>query len=233
MHRTRESDSMNYTRLLTRGLIRENPVFVLLLGCCPTLAVTTGLKDAIGMGAAATFVLVCSNVIISAARKVFPSEVRIPCYIVVIATFVTIVKMGMAAYFPDLKAALGIFLPLIVVNCIILARAEAFAAKNGVAASFLDGVGMGLGFGGAICLVALAREVLGSWKLLGIPITAGGEPYAVKIFILAPGGFLTLGLFLALFNHLGARRRLRLALAEKGIEEGGAEPVVDAAGGEA
>lgn len=216
----------------TRGFFRENPVFVLLLGLCPSLAVTTGLANAIGMGLAATFVLVCSNLIVSLARSCIPKEVRIPCFIVVIATFVTIVKMVMAAYFPDLKAALGIFLPLIVVNCIILGRAEAFASKHGPVASVVDGVGMGLGFTGALCVIGLVREVLGEWKILGIPISAGGGEHALKVFILAPGGFLAMGLLLGLFNYLGAQRRLRLALAEKGLADGGATPVVDAAGGE-
>jgi electron transport complex protein RnfE len=223
---------MDIKNVFSRGFLRENPVFVLLLGLCPALAVTTGLANAIGMGLAATFVLVCSNVIISIFRSFFPSEVRIPCFIVVIATFVTIVKMVMAAYFPDLKASLGIFLPLIVVNCIILGRAEAFASKNGVFPAIIDGVGMGLGFTCALCVIGIFREVLGEWKILGLPISAGGEAYSMKIFILAPGGFLAMGLLLALFNHLGARKKLKLALAEKGIEDKGDEPAVDASGGE-
>ncbi len=193
----------------TKGLIRENPVFVLLLGLCPTLAVTTGLKNAIGMGLAATFVLVCSNLIIALAKKLIPSEIRIPCFIVVIATFVTIVKLVMAAYLPALKEALGIFLPLIVVNCIILGRAEAFASKNGPVRSIIDGLGMGLGFTLALCLIGLVREVLGAGQILGIPIARGLDPYTLKIFIIAPGGFLTMGLLLALFNYIAALRAQR------------------------
>ena len=219
---------------LTRGFFKENPVFVLLLGLCPSLAVTSSVTNALGMGLAATFVLIGSNALISLVRNLIPKEVRIPCYIVIIAGFVTIVKMVMAAYMPALKASLGIFLPLIVVNCIILGRAEAFACKAGAFASALDGVGMGLGFTGALCLIGGVREILGEWKLLGIPITTVGGEYSMKAFILAPGGFMTMGLFLGLFNDLGARKAQMLALAEKGIEEKtGDEPVVDAAGGEA
>ncbi|MFW5858289.1 MAG: electron transport complex subunit RsxE [Planctomycetota bacterium] len=219
-------------QVFSRGFLRENPVFVLLLGLCPALAVTTGLVNAIGMGLAATFVLVCSNLIVSLVRNVIPKEVRIPCFIVVIATFVTIVKMVMAAYFPALRDALGIFLPLIVVNCIILGRAEAFASQNPPLQSVIDGVGMGLGFTGALCVIGLMREVLGAWELFGIPITEGGGEYAMKVFILAPGGFLAMGLLLGLFNHLGAERERRLSLAQKGLDEGGDAPAVDAAGGD-
>lgn len=219
--------------LFTRGILKENPVFVLLLGLCPSLAVTTGLANAIGMGLAVTFVLLCSNAIIALTRRWVPDEVRIPCFIVIIATFVTIIKLIMGAYLPALSAALGIFLPLIVVNCIILGRAEAFASKNGIIPSMLDGVGMGLGFTGALSIIGLVREILGEWKIMGIPITSGGEAYSMKIFILAPGGFLTMGLLLGIFNYFGARRKLRLALARKGLRESGEEPVVDAAGGPA
>jgi Na+-translocating ferredoxin:NAD+ oxidoreductase subunit E len=223
---------MTILRIFTRGFFRENPVFVLLLGLCPALAVTTGLGNAIGMGLAATFVLVCSNLIVSLTRRLIPAEVRIPCFIVIIATFVTIVKILMTAYFPDLKNALGIFLPLIVVNCIILGRAEAFASRNGIGRSLIDGLGMGLGFTGALCVIGLTREILGAGQILGIPLADGLEPYSLKIFILAPGGFLAMGLLLALFNYLGAQRELHLSLASKGLEDGGADPVVDASGGE-
>jgi electron transport complex protein RnfE len=223
---------MDTANIFTRGLVRENPVFVLLLGLCPALAVTTGVGNAIGMGLAATFVLVCSNTIVSIFRGVIPSQVRIPVFIVVIATFVTIVKMVMAGYFPELKAALGIFLPLIVVNCAILGRAEAFASKNGIGQSIIDGIGMGLGFTLALCAIGLVREVLGAWSVLGVPISGGAEAHTWKVFILAPGGFLAMGLLLAFFTHLGQRRRLKLALAEKGGDEGGHDPRVDAAGGE-
>jgi len=195
----------------TKGFVRENPVFVLLLGLCPTLAVTTGLKNAIGMGMACTFVLAGSNLIIALFKRLIPKEIRIPCYIVVIATFVTIVKLIMAAYFPLLKEALGIFLPLIVVNCIILGRAEAFASKNDSLASVVDGVGMGLGFTCALSLIGILREILGAGQIWGVPIARGLEPYALKIFIIAPGGFLTMGLLLAFFNHIRDRRRARAA----------------------
>ena len=169
----------------TKGLIRENPVLVLLLGLCPTLAVTTGLRNAVGMGISATFVLVCSNIIIAMFKGFFPKKIRIPCFIVVIATFVTIVQMALKAYFPDLDEELGIFIPLIVVNCIILGRAEAFASRQGLVASTLDGVGMGVGFTLALCVIALFREVLGKWELFGTPITDGGfQPAAVMIMAL-------------------------------------------------
>lgn len=223
---------MSTATVLTRGFLKENPVFVLLLGLCPSLAVTTGLANAVGMGLAATFVLICSNVIVSLVRKFIPSEVRIPCYIVVIATFVTIVKLVMAAFLPELSAALGIFLPLIVVNCIILGRAEAFASQNGPFISFVDAISMGLGFTGALCAIGAVREILGEGKVFGIPISDLALPYTMKVFILAPGGFLAMGLLLGFFNYLGARRQLRLALALKGIKEQGGDPVVDASGGE-
>jgi electron transport complex protein RnfE len=182
-----------------KGIWRENPTLVLLLGLCPTLAVTTGVKNALGMGLAVTFVLICANALISCTKKLVPSEIRIPVYIVVIATFVTVVKLLMAAYLPALKEALGIFLALIAVNCIVLGRAEAFAAKNPPLASALDGAGMGLGFTLALSLIALVREILGSGTLFDVPLATGLEPYTMKIFILAPGGFLTLGLLLAFF----------------------------------
>ncbi|MDR3077856.1 MAG: electron transport complex subunit E [Planctomycetota bacterium] len=193
------------------GIFRENPVFVVVLGMCPTLATTSSLEKAIGMGLATTFVLVCSNLIISLIKKYVPDEVRIPIFIVVIATFVTLVKLIMAAYFPDLKAALGIFLPLIVVNCIILGRAEAFASKNGCLESLADGLGMGVGFTLALALLGSVREVLGSGSLLGIPFFDGVSTYTQTIFILAPGGFLTLGLFMGLFNYLALRKYARAA----------------------
>ena len=192
-----------------RGLFKENPVFVLVLGMCPTLATTSSVEKAIGMGLATTFVLVCSNLIISLIKKLVPDEVRIPAFIVVIATFVTLVKLIMAAYFPDLKAALGIFLPLIVVNCIILGRAEAFASKNGPVASLADGLGMGLGFTLSLALLGTIREILGSGSFLGIPFADGLTPYTQTIFILAPGGFLTLGLLMGFFNYLAIRKKAK------------------------
>ena len=198
---------MNPAKVFFKGLFQENPVFVIVLGLCPTLAVTTSLEKAIGMGLASTFVLVFSNLIISLIKSLVPDEVRIPVFIVVIATFVTLVKLIMAAYFPELKAALGIFLPLIVVNCIILGRAEAFASKNGPLASLADGFGMGIGFTLALCLLGTVREMLGSGSFLGIPFADGLGAYTQTIFILAPGGFLTLGLFMAFFNYLAIRRK--------------------------
>ncbi len=188
---------MSIVNEFTKGLIKENPVLVLLLGLCPTLAVTTGVSNAVGMGFAATFVLICSNVLISLCKHGIPKEIRIPIFIVIIATFVTVVKLVMAAYFPALKASLGIFLALIVVNCIILGRAEAFAFKRGILESLVDGVGMGLGFTLALCLIACFREILGAGTFFGIPLADGLEPYTQKIFVLSPGGFLTVGLILA------------------------------------
>ena len=187
---------MSIIKEFSKGLVRENPVLVLLLGLCPTLAVTTGISNAIGMGFAATFVLICSNMLISACKKGIPKEIRIPIFIVIIATFVTVVKLVMAAYFPALKTSLGIFLALIVVNCIILGRAEAFASKRGVLESLFDGAGMGLGFTLALCLISFFREIIGAGKFYGIPLADNLEAYTQKIFILSPGGFLTVGLIL-------------------------------------
>ena len=189
---------------LTRGIIKENPIFRLVLGMCPTLAVTTSLQNALGMGAAATFVLLCSNVVISSLRKVIPAAVRIPCYIVVIAAFVQIVDLLMQAYTPALAESLGIFIPLIVVNCIILGRAEAYASKNGVAASAADGIGMGIGFTLALAIIGSAREFFGNgsitlWGDLALTNIHGN---AMVLAILPAGGFITLGLILALMNHL-------------------------------
>ncbi len=198
---------MNPAKVFFKGLFKENPVFVIVLGMCPTLATTTSIEKAIGMGLATTFVLVFSNLIISLIKKMVPDEVRIPIFIVVIATFVTLVKLIMAAYFPELKAALGIFLPLIVVNCIILGRAEAFASKNGPVASIADGFGMGFGFTLALALLGAAREILGSGSFYNIPFADGLGAYTQTIFILAPGGFLTLGLFMAFFNYLAIRKK--------------------------
>jgi electron transport complex protein RnfE len=186
-----------------KGIWRENPVLTLLLGLCPALAVSTAVTNAVGMAAAATFVLVGSNLIISLFGRFFPSKIRIPCFIVVIASFVTMVDMVMEAFQPDLHAALGIFIPLIVVNCIILGRAEAFASKQKPLVSVLDGVGMGLGFGLALLIVASIREFFGSGKLLGIPVTSyfsTGEHAVVEpmgALILPPGAFIVLGLILA------------------------------------
>ena len=187
------------------GVIKNNPTFRLVLGLCPTLAVTTSLENALGMGLAATFVLICSNGLVSALRKVIPGPVHIPCYIVIIATFVTATNLLMQAYLPDLSASLGIFIPLIVVNCIILGRAEAFASKNGVLLSLADGLGSGAGFTLALALVAAVREVVGAGTLTvwGDLAVKNLNPGPVTLAILPAGGFITLGLLLALINRLG------------------------------
>ena len=183
--------------IVANGLLKENPTLRLVLGTCPTLAVTTAVSNALGMGAAATVVLICSNFVISALRKVIPDKVHLPCYITIIATFVTLVQMIVKAYAPALDTALGVYLPLIVVNCIILGRAEMFACKNNVVDSALDGLGMGLGFTLALTLMATVREILGSGTWLGIQII----PKSIPNFTLmtsAPGGFFTFGCLMAL-----------------------------------
>lgn len=185
----------------SKGLYKQNPVFKQALGLCPTLAVSNSIESGLGMGLAATFVLIMSNVLIAMMRKIVPTKIRIPVYIVVIATFVTMIDLAMAGFVPALHKSLGIFVPLIVVNCIILGRAEAFAGKNNVFLSFLDGLGMGLGFTFALVLLGTIREFLGSGSLLGIPMTgASFEP--VLIMILPPGAFLTIGFILTFFNWL-------------------------------
>ncbi|MBR4405322.1 MAG: electron transport complex subunit RsxE, partial [Bacteroidaceae bacterium] len=183
--------------VLTNGIIKENPVLVLILGTCPTLATTNTVDGALGMGLAALVVLVCSNVFISLLRKVIPETMRIPCYIVIIAGFVTIVKMFVQALFPSLYATLGVYLDLITVNCIILGRAEMFASKNPVVKSALDGIGMGLGFTLALCAMAIVREVLGAASFAGIPI-AFLENFKIEFMTKAPGGLLVYGLLIAL-----------------------------------
>ena len=183
--------------IVTNGLLKENPTLRLVLGTCPTLAVTTAVSNALGMGAAATVVLICSNFVISALRKVIPDKVHLTCYITIIATFVTLVQMIVKAYAPALDTALGVYLPLIVVNCIILGRAEMFACKNNVVDSALDGLGMGLGFTLALTLMATVREILGSGTWLGLQII----PKSIPNFTLmtsAPGGFFTFGCLMAL-----------------------------------
>jgi len=183
----------------TKGFIKENPVFVMALGLCPTLAVSSSVMNAIGMGLAATFVLVCSNIIISLIKNFIPNKIRIPAYIVVIASFVTIVDMVMEAYVPALHKSLGLFIPLIVVNCIILGRAEAFAGKNNVIKSTLDGFGMGFGFTLALVVIAIIRELLGAGQILGYNIfPATYKPMLVAI--LAPGAFIVMGLLMGLMN---------------------------------
>ena len=183
--------------IVTNGLLKENPTLRLVLGTCPTLAVTTAVSNALGMGAAATVVLICSNFVISALRKVIPDKVHLPCYITIIATFVTLVQMIVKAYAPALDTALGVYLPLIVVNCIILGRAEMFACKNNVVDSALDGLGMGLGFTLALTLMATVREILGSGTWLGIQIIPKSIPNFTLITS-APGGFFTFGCLMAL-----------------------------------
>lgn len=192
------------------GIIKENPVFVIMLGLCPVLAVSVSIKNALGMGLAATFVLVCSNAIISLFGKLFPSKIRIPCFIVVIATFVTIVEMVMGAYLPALNKALGIFIPLIVVNCIILGRAEAFASKNAVLLSIMDGLGMGLGFMLALLVISFIREFLGTGKLFGITLTSfftpGGVFEPMAVMIMAPGAFIVIALIMGYLKHRKGRK---------------------------
>ena len=183
--------------VLLKGLLKENPVFVLILGTCPTLAVTTNVVGAFGMGIAALAVLVCSNILISLLRKIIPDSVRIPCYIVVIAGFVTIVQMIVQAFFPALYDMLGVYLPLITVNCIILGRAEMFAGKNSVGKSALDGIGMGLGFTLALLAMSTIREVLGSASFAGIAIPFL-EPYKIEVLVKAPGGMMVYGFLIAL-----------------------------------
>ena len=186
----------NNLSVMTKGILKENPVFVLVLGTCPTLAVTNNVFGAFGMGIAAMIVLICSNMLISALRKVIPDSVRIPSYIVIIAGFVTIVQMVVQAFLPDLYTLLGVYLPLIVVNCVILGRAEMFAGKNTVGKSALDGVGMGIGFTLALVSMAIVREVLGSAAFAGIAIPFL-EPYKIGFLSKAPGGLLVYGLLIA------------------------------------
>lgn len=185
----------------TKGILAENPVLRLVLGTCPTLAVTTAASNAIGMGVAATMVLVCSNAVISATRKIIPDKVRIPAFITIIAGFVTIVQMLVKAFAPDLDKSLGIYLPLIVVNCIILGRAEMFASKNKVLPSVLDGLGMGVGFTATLLLMGSIRELLGAGTLFGVTVTSSFmDP--MLIFILPPGGFFVFGILVAVANRL-------------------------------
>ncbi|MDD6479404.1 MAG: electron transport complex subunit RsxE [Oscillospiraceae bacterium] len=187
--------------ILLKGILLENPVFVLILGTCPTLATTTTVIGALGMGLAAAAVLICSNVVISLLRKVIPDTARIPCYIVIIAGFVTLVQMFMHAYLPDMYDLLGVYLALITVNCIILGRAEMFAGKNTVGKSALDGIGMGLGFTIALLAMATVREVLGSGSFAGFDIPFMVN-YKIEFFIKPPGGLLAYGLLIALVNKL-------------------------------
>lgn len=191
---------MSNLKILMNGIITENPTFVLLLGMCPTLGTTSSAMNGMSMGLATMFVLICSNMVISALKNVIPDMVRIPGYIVVIATFVTVVQMCMEAFIPALYASSGLFIPLIVVNCIVLGRAEAFAAKNGVVASAFDGIGIGLGFTIALTLLGAVRELLGTGKLFNLTIMP--EQFGSLIFVLAPGAFIALGFLIAIVNKL-------------------------------
>ncbi len=188
---------MNQIKNFTKGFIKENPVFILLLGLCPTLGVTTSAVNGLGMGLATTFVLVMSNLVVSLVKDFIPDKVRIPSFIVIIASFVTIVELTMQAYTPALFDALGLFIPLIVVNCIVLGRAEAFASKNNVWSSLVDGMGMGLGFAFALTLLGGVREILGSGAIFGFKMIEGD---LMLVFILAPGAFIALGYIIAIIN---------------------------------
>ena len=190
---------MNQVSNFTKGIIRDNPVFTLLLGLCPTLGVTTSAINGLGMGLATTFVLVMSNIVIALIKNLIPDKVRIPTFIVVIASFVTIVDLFMAGYAPSLHEQLGLFIPLIVVNCLVLGRAEAFASKNNVYSSTIDGLGMGLGFSFALTLLGAIREILGNGSIFDWKFVQGD---AILVFILSPGAFITLGYLIALINRL-------------------------------
>lgn len=191
---------MNNLKVLFNGIVKENPTFVLLLGMCPTLATTTSAINGMSMGLATMFVLILSNFLISLIKNLVPDMVRIPCYIVVIASLVTVLQMLMQAYVPDIYETLGLFIPLIVVNCIILGRAEAFAAKNNPVASIFDGIGIGIGFTLALTLLGAVREFLGTGDVFGF--TLQGEQYGMLMFVLAPGAFLTLGYLIAIVNKI-------------------------------
>lgn len=189
---------MNWNNL-TKGFFKENPVFVLLLGCCPTLATTTSAINGLSMGLATTFVLILSNISISLLKNFIPNKVHIPCYIVVIASFVTVVQLLMQAYLPSIYETLGLFIPLIVVNCIVLGRAEAFASKNGIGASAVDGISMGLGYSMALTILGSIREILGSGSIFGWKFIEGD---AILVFVLAPGAFIAMGYLIAIMNRM-------------------------------
>ena len=191
---------MQYIKILTNGIIKENPTFVLLLGMCPTLATTTSSINGMSMGLATMFVLICSNIVISLIKNLTPDKVRIPVFVVVIASFVTILQMCLKAYLPEINKSLGLFIPLIVVNCIILGRAEAFACKNGPLASLFDGVGIGLGFTLGLTLLGTVRELFGAGSVFGLPLLP--ETCNILLFILPPGAFISLGYLIAIINKL-------------------------------
>ena len=191
---------MNYFKIISNGIIKENPTFVLLLGMCPTLATTTSSINGMSMGLATMFVLVCSNIVVSLIKSLTPDKVRIPVFVVVIASFVTILQMCLKAYLPEINKSLGLFIPLIVVNCIILGRAEAFACKNGPVASLCDGIGIGLGFTLGLTLLGTVREFFGAGSIFGFTLLP--ETYNVLLFILPPGAFIALGYLIAIVNKL-------------------------------
>ena len=191
---------MNYIKIISNGIIKENPTFVLLLGLCPTLATTTSSINGMSMGLATMFVLVCSNIVVSLIKSLTPDKVRIPVFVVVIASFVTILQMCLKAYLPEINKSLGLFIPLIVVNCIILGRAEAFACKNGPVASLCDGIGIGLGFTLGLTLLGTVREFFGAGSIFGFTLLP--ETYNVLLFILPPGAFISLGYLIAIVNKL-------------------------------
>ena len=191
---------MNYINIIKNGIVKDNPTFVLMLGMCPTLATTTSALNGLSMGLATMAVLICTNFVISLMKSVTPDKVRIPVFIVVIAAFVTILQMVIKAYLPDVDKSLGLFIPLIVVNCIILGRAEAFAAKQSPVASLFDGIGIGLGFTLALTLLGIVREVLGAGSVFGLTLMP--ETYNILLFILPPGAFITLGFLIAIVNKL-------------------------------
>lgn len=198
---------MKRLQILLNGIIKENPALVLLLGMCPTLGTTTSASNGMGMGLATTFVLLCSNVVISIFKNLIPDKVRIPAFIVIIATFTTVVQMLVQAFIPPLYSALGIFLPLIVVNCIVLGRAESFATKNGVLDSALDGLGMGLGFTLALTTVGAIRELLGAGSVFGVQMI--DSQFGALMFVLAPGAFIVLGFLIGLKNNITLRQEAR------------------------
>ena len=191
---------MNYFKIISNGIIKENPTFVLLLGMCPTLATTTSSINGMSMGLATMFVPVCSNIVVSLIKSLTPDKVRIPVFVVVIASFVTILQMCLKAYLPEINKSLGLFIPLIVVNCIILGRAEAFACKNGPVASLCDGIGIGLGFTLGLTLLGTVREFFGAGSIFGFTLLP--ETYHVLLFILPPGAFISLGYLIAIVNKL-------------------------------
>jgi electron transport complex protein RnfE len=195
---------MKLTRELTKGFLRENPIFVIMLGLCATLAVSTSATDALGMGVAFSFVMICSNVVVSLIRKITPNQIRIPVFITVISTFVTIVDYSMKAFTPSLSRSMGVFIPLIVVNCIVMGRAEAYASKNGVLASLMDGIGMGIGFTCGITAIGAIREILGAGTIFGVTVLP--PPYQpILIMVLPPGAFLVIGFLQALQYRLFKR----------------------------